>query len=451
MAASLAGDSPARVREALIELDLSSLLTEHTPGRFALHDLLHAYAGELVSEQEAETDRRAALRRMFDYYLHSAYAADRLLYPNRDPITLVPRIETVVVEEFAGESQAMSWFEIEYPALIAGADLAADAGFDHHAWQLAWVLATFLQRRRQWSELAAIGRVALGAADRLADSTGQFHALRLLGNALTRLRRYDEAEAYARRAIEVSARWNDPVCQAVAHRVLSDLLVAQERHQEAITHAERALDLYLAADHLAGQALALNAIGWGHTRAGDHRRCITCCQRALALHQRLGNRLGELATWHSLGYAHHKLGLDREAIACYERAARLARKISDWDGEVNVLNDLGDALHAIGETDAARQAWQRALNLLGRWTPQPPTNFRARLRSWGGRSRFPDQTEARRRSAPGRQYVIWAVRAAVGSDPHDAGIPAVADQCATVDTGQDRRGGAERRHQQATK
>ncbi|MEV4706138.1 tetratricopeptide repeat protein [Actinoplanes sp. NPDC049316] len=388
VAASLAGDSLARVRETLIELDLSSLLIEHTPGRFALHDLLHAYAGELVRDQAAGRERRAALRRMLDYYLHSAYAADRLLYPNRDPITLIPRIETVVVEEFAGESQAMSWFEIEYPVLVAGADLAADAGLDRHAWQLAWVLATFLQRRRQWSELAAIARVALAAADRLADSTGQFHALRLLGIVLTRLRRYDEAESYVRRGIDLSARWNDPVSQAVGHRVLSDLFVAQERHQEAITHAERAFDLYLAVDHLAGQALALNAIGWGHTQAGDHRRCIIYCERALALHQRLGNRLGELATWHSLGYAHHQLGLGREAIACYERAARLAREISDWDGEVNVLNDLGDALHATGETDAARQAWQRALDVLGEVDPRGADQLRSKIAKVGGGSRL---------------------------------------------------------------
>jgi tetratricopeptide (TPR) repeat protein len=362
----------------LIELDLASLLTEHTPGRFALHDLLHAYAGELAEDEDGP-DRRVALRGMLDYYLHSAYAADRLLYPNRDPITLVPRVATVAIEEFAGENQAMSWFETEYPVLIAGADLAAGAGFDHHAWQLAWVLATFLQRRRQWSELLAIGRVALLAADRLADSTGQFHALRLLGIALTRLHRYDEAESYVRRGIDVSARWNDPVSQAAGHRVLSDLLVAQERHQEAITHAERALDLYVTANHLSGQALALNAIGWGHTRAGDHRRCITRCERALALHQRLGNRLGELATWHSLGYAHHQLGLDREAIACYERAVRLTREISDWDGEVNVLNDLGDALHATGDTGAARRAWQRALDVLGEVDPTVADQLQSKI------------------------------------------------------------------------
>ncbi|RSM60153.1 hypothetical protein DMB66_25390 [Actinoplanes sp. ATCC 53533] len=368
-AASLIGESPAQVRALLVELDLASLLTEHRPGRYALHDLLHAYAGELADDRPAEPDRRAALHGMFDYYLHSAYAGERLLYPNRDPITLTPPLHTVVVEEFSDGAQAMSWFAIEYPVLVASADLASNAGFDQHAWQLAWVLGTFLQRRRQWSDLAAIGRVALQAADRLADATGQFHALRLLAIALTRLRRYDEAEEYVRRSIDVSARWNDPVSQATGHRILSDLLLAQERHQEAITHAERALDLYLAVNHLAGQALALNAIGWGHARAGDHRRCITRCEQALVLHQQLGNRLAESATWHSLGYAHHHLGQDREAIACFERALRITREMSDWDGEVNILNDLGDALHAAGDTDAARRAWQHAADVLGAADP----------------------------------------------------------------------------------
>ena len=47
-AASLAGVSAARIRPMLDELARAHLLTEHAPGRFALHDLLYTYAFELV-------------------------------------------------------------------------------------------------------------------------------------------------------------------------------------------------------------------------------------------------------------------------------------------------------------------------------------------------------------------------------------------------------------------
>ena len=46
-AASLAGVAPGEAIRALSELARVGLLTEHTPGRFACHDLLRAYAAEL--------------------------------------------------------------------------------------------------------------------------------------------------------------------------------------------------------------------------------------------------------------------------------------------------------------------------------------------------------------------------------------------------------------------
>ncbi|HWH01334.1 MAG TPA: helix-turn-helix transcriptional regulator [Pilimelia sp.] len=359
-AASLSGEPPARIRAALGELTMASLLTEHAPGRYSLHDLLHAYARELADEDRA-TDRAAALRRMLDHYLHSALAADRLLYPNRDPISVAPPDPTVTVGEFADEGQAARWFGLEQSVLAACVEHAAAGGYDTHAWQLAWSLLTYLLRRRHWPELVHTGRLALAAARRLGDLAGELHSLRGLGIALMRLGRHDEAHAHLRQAVEVSVRLDDPVSQAVARRALCDLLIARGRHAEAVAHAQRALDLYQGVGHVAGQSLALTALGWCHTRAGDHRRGIAHCEQALALHQRLGNRLAEGATWHSLGHAYHHLGRGRDAVGCYRRALALTQEIGDWDGEVEVLDDLGDALQAVGHHEQARQAWRRAV------------------------------------------------------------------------------------------
>ncbi|MFG1659939.1 BTAD domain-containing putative transcriptional regulator [Micromonospora chersina] len=62
-AAGLAGAEPDRVRPALRELAAAHLVVEHTPGRYALHDLLRAYADELGRD---DPDRSAATRRMVD-------------------------------------------------------------------------------------------------------------------------------------------------------------------------------------------------------------------------------------------------------------------------------------------------------------------------------------------------------------------------------------------------
>jgi DNA-binding SARP family transcriptional activator len=82
-AASLAGMPPHGMRPLLAELARAHLVVEHVPGRYGCHDLLRAYAAELVAEMDTEPDRRGAVRRMLDHYLHTAREACRLLDPHR--------------------------------------------------------------------------------------------------------------------------------------------------------------------------------------------------------------------------------------------------------------------------------------------------------------------------------------------------------------------------------
>jgi len=82
-AASLAGVPCDLAAEVLAELTQAQLLSEHAPDRFAFHDLLRAYAGELVHRQESDDQRHAATHRMLDHYLHTAAASDRLIQTTR--------------------------------------------------------------------------------------------------------------------------------------------------------------------------------------------------------------------------------------------------------------------------------------------------------------------------------------------------------------------------------
>jgi hypothetical protein len=44
-------------------------------GRYGMHDLLRAYARDLVSVSDTGDEQHAALARLFDYYLHTAATA----------------------------------------------------------------------------------------------------------------------------------------------------------------------------------------------------------------------------------------------------------------------------------------------------------------------------------------------------------------------------------------
>jgi len=363
-AASLAGTSPDQIRPLLAELTRTHLIREHRPGRYGFHDLLRAYATEQTHRHDTDGERHAATHRLLDHYLHTAYTADRLLHPVRDPITPVPPQPGVSPETPADHRQALAWFTTEHPVLLAAVDHAANTGFDTHTWQLAWTLANFLDRRGYWPDQAATLHAAVAAARRLADPAAQARGHRDLAYAYLRLGRYDDAHTELRCALDLYDQTGDQVGQARTHLIVALLRGRQGRHAEALHHARQALDLSRAAGHRAGQARALNDVGWAHAQLGDHQQALTACQQALPLHQELGNRAGQAATWDSLGYAHHHLGHHTQAITSYQHALDLLRDLGERYNEADTLTHLGDTYRAAGDPDAARDAWQQALTIL---------------------------------------------------------------------------------------
>jgi DNA-binding XRE family transcriptional regulator len=61
--AGLLTSSAPDARRLLAELVRAHLITEHAPGRYALHDLLHAYAGELAADLDSPSSQRAVAHR----------------------------------------------------------------------------------------------------------------------------------------------------------------------------------------------------------------------------------------------------------------------------------------------------------------------------------------------------------------------------------------------------
>jgi tetratricopeptide (TPR) repeat protein/transcriptional regulator with XRE-family HTH domain len=363
-AASLAALPIDQVRPLLNELAAAHLVTQHAASRYTMHDLLRAYATGLAHAIDSEHVRRGATRRILDHYLTTAYAADRLLDPNRDAISLAPPEPGAMPESLAGRQQALDWFVTEHEALLAAVDVATAAGFDTHTWQLAWSLYDFLHLRGHWHDQARVQRAAVAAARRLADTTAQARAHRSLANAYTWLADLNAAHTELQRALDLTIRAGDPIGQAHTHHILAYLSERQGHPENALTHAQQALDLHQSIGHRHGQALALNAVGWYHTLLGNHQACLDHCQQALALHRVLGNRSGQADTWDSLGHAHDHLGQHEDALTCYQHAIDLLRELGDRYGQAEALTHLGDAHHSANNTHAAGEAWQQALTIL---------------------------------------------------------------------------------------
>jgi DNA-binding SARP family transcriptional activator len=362
-ATSLSGLPAPQARQMLVELVRVNLLGEHTPGRYVLHDLLRAYAFEVAERIDRDRQRRAAARRMLDHYLHSAYAADRVLYPARDPIGLGAPATGVVPERPADTREALAWFSTEHAVLLAAAEQAA-AVSNVYAWKLVWSMATFLDRRGHWDDLATTQRLAVAAARRAAEPGAQADAHRSLARAYTRLGRLNDAHAELRHALDVYHRTDDQIGQASTLLNMSLIWDRRARYEDALDLARRSLDVFRAAGDRHGQARALNAVGWYHALLGDHPRALGYCERALIQFQEFGDRSGQATTWDSLGYARGRMGDHAGALAGFRRSIDLFRDLGDRHLESMVLTHLGDAQETAGNPQAAREAWREALGIL---------------------------------------------------------------------------------------
>jgi tetratricopeptide (TPR) repeat protein len=381
-AASLAAAPAAEASTLLAELTRTGLLAEHAPDRYTCHDLLAAYAAELAADTDTDAERHGATMRLLDHYVHAAYAADRLLYPQRDPIRipLEPTATGTVSWVPPDERAAQDWLAAEQAVLLAALRLAAESGHHARAWQLAWALNTYLHRRGYQHERASAWQLAGAAAEQLGDPAAAAHALRDHAWAIIRLGRYPEAHAYLDRALDLAASAGDRIAQAHTHRAVASLWEREADLRQALAHDRLALALYRDAGYQQGQADALNSIGWDHTLLGEHADALASCQQALELHQHAGDRWGEANTWDSLGYTHHQLGSYPAAVDCYERAVALVHDLGDDYHEADTLTRLGETHQAAGQRAAARATWARALAILTDLDHPDADQVRTRLR-----------------------------------------------------------------------
>jgi tetratricopeptide (TPR) repeat protein len=367
-AASMAGVPVAKARATLHELARSNLIIEHVAGRFAFHDLLRAYAIEKAAEDaEArghDDDWRAAMHRVLDYYLHTGLAAAQQFSPFRSPLQLASPQPGVLPVSFSTSDQAAAWLDAEIPVLLALIAYADANGFDTHAWQIAWILGPFLNRRCRVRDYIATQQIALAAATRLGDRVALGHACYLLAHAQAQVGDYAAAAPLYQQAQELFRGLGDQANEAMVLNGLAGLLERQEKYADSLVVALEALQILTAIGHWRPRATLENGVGWLYAHLGQYDRALAHCQRALSLHRDSGHRGGAADTLDSLGYIHLHLGDLTQAKARYGEAVEAYREIGAPFGEGNSLAGLGEAQLAAGEHEDARENIRLALAIL---------------------------------------------------------------------------------------
>lgn len=362
-AASLLSTPEPDTRRTLGILWRMNLLKKSRDDRYEFLDLLRSYASERAV-QESGDEKRTALGRVLDFYLHTAVSAAQRIDPFRGSLTLDTPRRGVVPVEITDLRQAMEWCAAEHYTVLSAISQAAAEGFEKHAWQLAWAMTDYFHRSGHWRDIVNTQNIALAAARRLGDTAAEANAHRLAGRAETRQRHFDEAIAHQQQALALWEAIGDLTGQAHAHLAFGFVAETRGEYERAVAYATRALEGYQKTGNRAGQARSLSGIAWNYALLGQLDAALKFSEKSLSLHRELGNQHGEADVLCTLAYRQYLLGDKARAIAGCTRALELWYKAGDVFNAADAQHFIGDIYHSMGRDEDARREWEAALKTL---------------------------------------------------------------------------------------
>ncbi|MBM2623183.1 tetratricopeptide repeat protein [Actinoplanes sp. LDG1-06] len=361
--ASLLAYTPRETRPLLDVLRDNSFLEEPSRGRFRMHEVMRSFAAERAAVELPAGEREIARRRFVEYVLAMAYRGERLLSPERPPITLASPSPGVVHRQHASADAALEWFEANDANLMAVQRFAAARGWHEIVWQLAWSLDNYQYRRGLVGRHDETWRRGLAAADLSGDADAVALARLCLGNIRARRRRHREAIRLLERAREHFATTDDLPNLAQAHRAFGFAWTGVDSVRQR-EHAKEALRLFRRLDDKAWTAIGLNALGEVYAEQGQYERARTCCEQALELHRQRSNRSGEAAALDSLGIVAEGAGDLDLAVQRFAEAAAVYHDLKNASSEANTLTQLGRLLLSRpGHEEAGRLRLRLALEM----------------------------------------------------------------------------------------
>ena len=401
-AAALCGCDAETARRSLDTLVHANLLTQpHSRGRYEFHDIIRRFAREHGTREEHHAEREAAEKRLFDFFLHSATAADATVFPFRPDHPIQPPAKGVTPLRFDSDEQAMAWCARERVNVMSLTHHAAARELDEYALRLPTTSGEMLQRLGYYDDVLSALNIAIRAARSLGDTEAEADTVSNLGFVHVLLRDFVSAESCLRTADNLYDRIGNVVGGAMVLHYLARLRVEQGRFRDGIELNRAALaklrgqgtegleiivlyrlaeahrlandlgaatsycrDALWLAEKLAderAQAQCLTELGAIGLAAGDLVLARGYCHRAIAVHERLREHYQAGKTYVVLGAIHGGQGNLAEAERYARRAAVACRQARYATGELDAYDSLGRLLHARGRAEEAAEAWSKAL------------------------------------------------------------------------------------------
>lgn len=345
--AALTGTTGSDANAALKGLADAYLVTDLGSGRFSMHDLLRVYAKEIVAEHPGE--RHDALRRLFDYYLHTSEQADRVLTPHRFRVPLDG--DAAAGLAIADADSARLWFEKELQNLIA-LSRVDDPTMDARRWQLAFVLRGYFYLSKHVDGWVETHTRALDASARLGDRRAEAMTRNNLGMALTARGRLDEAMRHYRQAEHLFDTLGDThgVSNALSNQ--ATVLRKSGSYKDALRKQAQALTHYRASGAKRNTGIALRGMARVHVEAGQFDDAARCAEEAVEVALGLGQHLDIAEAFTVLGEARRRAGEATMAEIAAHQALEFSRRCGSRHEEAAAAHLLGRLDIESGHTES---------------------------------------------------------------------------------------------------
>lgn len=372
----------SRVRRWLDQLAIAHLVSESTPGRYTMHDLLRAYALEKANELPLH-EQDVSTERMLDYYLHVARQAKSWQYAGQNRYTGGVNHVPAEVPAYTSVSEASAWFETERINLIAAIRHAAGRQDPRHSYLLPGEMALHFELSHRWEDGLVVGEIGLRAARKGTDYLQELRMLNLLGSAAANQGSPDDSAAYFRQLHQLAVANDDNYAAGLSLSNLSLLMSQCGRYDEAADTAEQALTFISRETDPWNWANTRNSLSEFYRRTGDATAAVKSGMEALAVFTELGDEAKQSRAIHSLGEAYLAAGQYSDASDYLRRAIELGKRSGNDRTITLAFIGLGDIEKALGNTTTALRHWQEALSRRDKLQPDELDQLARRIEQAG--------------------------------------------------------------------
>jgi tetratricopeptide (TPR) repeat protein len=248
-------------RAPLDELVDASLIEELDTGYYRFHDLIRVHARERAAT-DPEAEQEAAIRRMAEWYLRAALAANAAVLPARRQLAYeFPATAPAVPAGLDNYDHALAWLERSRRAMGALVRLAAERGWAGLTHQLADALQPLFILHKHYADAVATGEIAVSVALADGDAEAEVNMRKRLARTYSLLGEFDRAAQHITAMLATTRATGDRRGEASALKSRALLLTRSGRPEAAVDLLRQTLAMLAELDLTYDQGLTLINLG----------------------------------------------------------------------------------------------------------------------------------------------------------------------------------------------